>query len=130
MAFGANTFIDTGEKNFEKKVAPQDILIWTASDIANLDAYISCLKHDGALVMIGLPGTDIKLNPMPLIMHRKQITGSLIGGIQQTQEMLDFCGMHDITPAIELITPSEINKAYSRMGKSDVRYRFVIDLKK
>ncbi len=130
LAFGAHTFIDTGEKNFENKVIPQDMLLWTASDVTNIDAYILCLKHDGAMVMIGLPGTNIKLNPMPLIIHRKQITGSLIGGIQQTQEMLDFCGKHDIAPEIEMITPSEINKSYTRIGKSDVRYRFVIDLKK
>jgi uncharacterized zinc-type alcohol dehydrogenase-like protein len=85
---------------------------------------------NGTLVLVGLVG-DIEptLSTVPLLLGRKSVAGSVIGGIAETQEMLDFCGKHNITSDIEVINIQEINQAYERMLKNDVKYRFVIDLK-
>jgi alcohol dehydrogenase (NADP+) len=80
------------------------------------------------MVMLGVVGEPMPVASMPLIFGRRRLAGSLIGGIAETQEMLDFCGEHGITSEIEVIPASQINEAYDRMMKSDVRYRFVIDL--
>ena len=97
--------------------------------VHNLDAYLACLKRDGTMCLLGAPATP---HPSPsvmgLIFGRRNIAGSLIGGIAETQEMLDFCGKHGITADIELIPMDEINTAYERMLRSDVKYRFVIDM--
>ena len=83
----------------------------------------------GTIVIVGyLGGLEPLLNTVPLILGRKSVAGSLIGGIAETQEMLDFCGKHNIVSEIEVIKIQEINEAYERMLKSDVRYRFVIDM--
>jgi len=91
---------------------------------------MSSLSLDGTLVLVGFPGNldEPPLNTAPLVMKRKSIAGSDIGGIAETQELLDFCGEHDIISDIELIKIQDINKAYKRMLKSDVKYRFVIDM--
>lgn len=106
-----------------------DLIIDTVSASHNLDAYTSLLRRDGTLVLIGVPE---KPHPTPtfgnLIFGRKSIAGTLIGGIKETQEMLDFCAEHNIVSDIELIPIQKINEAYERMLKSDVRYRFVIDM--
>jgi uncharacterized zinc-type alcohol dehydrogenase-like protein len=90
---------------------------------------LKLLKRDGTLCLVGLPEVP---HPSPsvglLIFRRRQIAGSLIGGIQETQEMLDFCAKHQIVSDIEMIPMNKINEAYDRMLKSDVRYRFVIDM--
>ena len=95
----------------------------------NLDAFISLLKRDGTMTLVGAPG---ELHPSPevfnLIFKRRQIAGSLIGGIAETQEMLDFCAKHNIVSDIEMIKMQDINEAYERMLKGDVKYRFVIDM--
>jgi alcohol dehydrogenase (NADP+) len=95
----------------------------------NLDAFLVLLKRDGAMVLVGAPGEP---HPSPtvfnLIMRRRTLAGSLIGGIAETQEMLDFCAEHGIVSDIELIPIQQINEAYERMLKSDVKYRFVIDM--
>ncbi len=95
----------------------------------NLDAFLVLLKRDGAMVLVGAPGEP---HPSPnvfnLIMGRRTLAGSLIGGIAETQEMLDFCAEHGIVSDIELIPIQRINEAYERMLKSDVKYRFVIDM--
>ncbi|MFL6198806.1 MAG: NAD(P)-dependent alcohol dehydrogenase [Thermoanaerobaculia bacterium] len=95
----------------------------------NLDAFLELLRRDGAMVLVGAPGEP---HPSPtvfnLIMGRRSLAGSLIGGIAETQEMLDFCAEHGITSDIELIPIQRINEAYERMLKSDVKYRFVIDM--
>ena len=80
------------------------------------------------MCIVGAIGPNAELNSGPLIFGRRSVAGSLVGGIKETQEMLDFCGQHKITSDIELITISEINQAYERMIKSDVKYRFVIDM--
>lgn len=106
-----------------------DLIVDTVSVAHDLDAYISLLKRDGTLVLVGAPPTS---HPSPtvfnLIFRRRRIAGSLIGGIPETQEMLDFCAEHGIVSDIEMIPIQKIDEAYERMLKSDVKYRFVIDM--
>jgi len=106
-----------------------DFILDTVSAAHNLDAYTELLKRDGALCLNGVPEYP---HPSPsifnLIFKRRQIAGSLIGGIKETQKMLDFCAKHNITADIEMISMKEINKAYTRMLNGDVKYRFVIDM--
>lgn len=105
-----------------------DFILDTVSADHDLNAYLSLLKLDGTLVMVGAPPNPQALSVFSLLMPRRQIAGSLIGGIPETQEMLDFCGTHNITCDIELIRMDQINEAYERMLRSDVKYRFVIDM--
>jgi len=106
-----------------------DLLINTVAAQHDLNPFIALLKRDGTMTLVGAPEHD---HPSPqvfnLIMKRRRLAGSLIGGIAETQEMLDFCGQHGITSDIEMIPMQKINEAYSRMLKSDVKYRFVIDI--
>jgi uncharacterized zinc-type alcohol dehydrogenase-like protein len=106
-----------------------DFILNTISAPHNLDPYLELLKRDGTLCLVGAPPTP---HPSPnitnLIFFRRQMAGSLIGGLKETQEMLDFCAKHGITSDIEVIPINKINEAYERMLKSDVKYRFVIDM--
>ena len=106
-----------------------DLLINTVAAQHDLNPFIALLKRDGTMTLVGAPEHD---HPSPqvfnLIMKRRRLAGSLIGGIAETQEMLDFCGQHGITSDIEMIPRQQINEAYGRMLKSDVKYRFVIDI--
>jgi uncharacterized zinc-type alcohol dehydrogenase-like protein len=106
-----------------------DLILDTVSAQHDLDALLALLKRDGTLVLLGAPPAP---HPSPtvfnLIMRRRRIAGSLIGGIRETQEMLDFCGQHGIASDVEVIPIQRINEAYERMLKSDVRYRFSIDM--
>lgn len=106
-----------------------DFILDTVSAPHDYNAYLGLLALDGAMVVVGVPPAPTAVAAMALIGGRKTLAGSLIGGIQETQEMLDFCGQHGITSDIELIPASQINAAYERTLKSDVRYRFVVDLK-
>ena len=105
-----------------------DFILNTVAMPHDLDAFLALLKRDGTLALVGAPATP---HPSPnvfnLIMKRRAIAGSMIGGIPETQEMLDFCAEHGIVADIELIRADEINAAYERMLKGDVKYRFVID---
>lgn len=94
----------------------------------DINAYLQLLKRDGNLVLVGAPEKPLALSSFALIFGRKSVSGSAIGGIAETQEMLDFCGKHGITSDIELIPIQKINEAYERLLKSDVKYRFVIDM--
>jgi len=106
-----------------------DLIIDTVPYGHNVNPYVSTLNFSGTLVLVGyLGGLEPVLNTVPLILGRKSVAGSLIGGIAETQELLDFCGEHNIVSEIEIIKIEEINEAYERMIKSDVRYRFVIDM--
>jgi uncharacterized zinc-type alcohol dehydrogenase-like protein len=106
-----------------------DLIINTVSVSHDLDAFINLLKRDGTMVLVGAPAEPHPSpNVMNLIFRRRAIAGSLIGGLPETQEMLDFCAEHNITCDIELIKMQDINDAYERMLKSDVKYRFVIDM--
>jgi uncharacterized zinc-type alcohol dehydrogenase-like protein len=86
------------------------------------------LKVDGTMVVVGIPEKNIPVNAMSIVMGRRSLAGSAIGGIRETQEMFDFCGQHNITSGIEMVPIQQVNEAYERMLKSDVRYRFVIDM--
>lgn len=105
-----------------------DMILDTVSADHNLDAYLALLKLDATLVMVGAPPNPQKVTALSLLMPRRQLAGSLIGGIAETQEMLDFCGKHGIVCDIEIIRMQQINEAYERMLRSDVKYRFVIDM--
>ena len=107
-----------------------DVIIDTVPYNHDLNPYINTLNVNGTLVLVGYLGKlEDMLHTVPLIRGRKSVAGSIIGGIAETQEMLDFCAEHNITSEIEIINIQEINEAYERMLKSDVRYRFVIDMK-
>ena len=106
-----------------------DLIIDTVPYIHDVNPYVSTLCVSGTLVLVGyLGGLEPLLNTVPMILGRKSVAGSVIGGIAETQEMLDFCGEHNIVSEIEIIKMQDINEAYERMLKSDVRYRFVIDM--
>jgi alcohol dehydrogenase (NADP+) len=120
--------ISKDEDAMEKQQKRFDFIIDTVSAPHDLNAYLALLKRDGALVVVGLPPQGIPVNLFHLVSRRRQLAGSLIGGIAETQEMLEFCADRGITCDIELISIDKINEAYERMLKSDVKYRFVIDM--
>lgn len=129
IRFGAKNFAVLSEGNTATHYANYfDLIINTVASNIDLNAYLNLLKLDKTLVCVGAPEHATPINAFPLILKRRRLAGSLIGGIQETQEMLDFCGKHNITADIELIPIQDINDAYERMIKSDVRYRFVIDI--
>ncbi|GHB09217.1 MULTISPECIES: NAD(P)-dependent alcohol dehydrogenase [Streptomyces] len=128
LKLGADHYYATSDpKTFEELAGTFDIILSTVSAPLDFGAYLSLLKTDGALVNVGAPEEPISVNLFSLIGGRKSLSGSGIGGIQETQEMLDFCAEHGLGAEIELIAASEINEAYERVLNSDVRYRFVID---
>lgn len=128
LAFGAEEYYATKDpETFEKLKGRFDLIINTVSANIDIDAYFSLLTLDGTLVNVGAPGEPMSLNVMSLIGHRRSFAGSMIGGIQETQEMLNFCAEHNIAPKIELISAHQIDEAYKRVLASDVKYRFVID---
>ncbi|MDW4907068.1 NAD(P)-dependent alcohol dehydrogenase [Streptomyces sp. ADMS] len=128
LKLGASHYYATSdEATFKELRGTFDIILSTVSAPLNLDAYLSLLKTDGAFVNVGAPEEPVALNLFSVISGRKTLAGSGIGGIQETQEMLDFCAEHGLGSEIELISASEINEAYERVLASDVRYRFVID---
>lgn len=94
----------------------------------NINAYLNLLKRDGSLALVGLPEDPLSVAPFSLVAGRRSFAGSSIGGIKETQEMLDFCGQHNIVSDIEMIKMQDINEAYERLLKGDVKYRFVIDM--
>ena len=121
--------ISTDAEQMEAVKGKFDLIIDTVPYVHDVNPYVTTLNIDGTLVLVGyLGGLEPILNTVPLILGRKSIAGSLIGGIAETQEMLDFCGEHNIVSEIELIKMQDINEAYDRMVKSDVKYRFVIDM--
>lgn len=129
LRFGAKHFLNTKDKNVFKDYANYfNLIINTAAANTNLEEYLNLLTLDGTMVLVGLPEKPATLGAFPLILKRRRLAGSLIGGIKETQEMLDFCGKHGISADIELIPMEKINEAYARMLKSDVHYRFVIDI--
>jgi uncharacterized zinc-type alcohol dehydrogenase-like protein len=128
LRLGADHYYATSDpKTFEELRGSFDIILSTVSAPLNLDQFLSLLRTDGAFVNVGAPEEPVALNLFSVIMGRKSLAGSSIGGIRETQEMLDFCAEHGLGAEIELIAASEINEAYERVLASDVRYRFVID---
>ncbi len=111
-----------------KHLSSFDFILDTVSADHDLNAYLALLKLDATMVLVGAPPNPQPVSAFSLFMPRRHLAGSLIGGIAETQEMLDFCGKHNIACEIELIRMDQINQAYERMLKSDVKYRFVIDM--
>jgi uncharacterized zinc-type alcohol dehydrogenase-like protein len=130
-ALGADeVIISTDEAQMGKAMGQFDLILDTVPYAHDLNPYVGTLNINGTLVIVGYLGPlDPMLVTVPMIMGRKSVAGSLIGGIAETQELLDFCGKHNITSDVEVINIQDINKAYERMLKSDVKYRFVIDMK-
>ncbi|MER7794223.1 NAD(P)-dependent alcohol dehydrogenase [Streptomyces sp. NPDC097640] len=129
LRLGADHFYATSdESTFAELAGSFDLIINTVSANIPLDAYLSLLKRDGTMVHVGGPEFPSSFHQFSLIMGRKSMAGSKIGGIRQTQEMLDFCAEHGFGAEIEVITADQINEAYERVVSSDVRYRFVIDI--
>ncbi|WP_030750045.1 NAD(P)-dependent alcohol dehydrogenase [Streptomyces sp. NRRL F-5135] len=128
LKLGADHYYATSDpKTFEELAGTFDIILSTVSAPLDFAAYLSLLKTDGALVNVGAPEEPVSLNLFALLGGRKTLAGSMIGGIAETQEMLDFCAEHGFGAEIELIRADQINEAYERVLSSDVRYRFVID---
>ncbi|WP_328358014.1 NAD(P)-dependent alcohol dehydrogenase [Streptomyces sp. NBC_00445] len=128
LKLGADHYYATSDpKTFEDLQGTFDLILSTVSAPLNLDQFLSLLKTDGAFVNVGAPEEPVSLNLFSVIGGRKTLAGSGIGGIQETQEMLDFCAEHGFGAEIELIDADQINDAYERVLASDVRYRFVID---
>lgn len=130
LRLGADEVVVTRDPDALKPLATSfDLILDTASAPHDLDGYLRLLKRDGTLCLVGIPDQP---HPSPaafdLIMRRRRLAGSLMGGIRETQEMLDFCAAHGIVSDIETIPMQKINEAYERMLKRDVKYRFVIDL--
>jgi uncharacterized zinc-type alcohol dehydrogenase-like protein len=116
----------TGE--MQKHTGSFDFILDTVSAEHDINAYIALLRHDGNITIVGAPEKPLAVEAFGLITARRSFSGSTIGGIGETQEMLDFCGTHNITADVEVLPIQQVNDAYSRMLKSDVKYRFTIDM--
>ena len=128
LRLGASEYHATSDpETFKKLRGSFDLILNTVSANLDLGAYLGLLKLDGTLVELGMPENAMEVPAAALIFGRRRIAGSLIGGIAETQEMLDFCAEHGVAPEIEIIEPDYINEAYQRVIASDVRYRFVIN---
>ncbi|GAB3287077.1 NAD(P)-dependent alcohol dehydrogenase [Pseudoclavibacter terrae] len=128
LRFGAKHYYATSdEATFTELRNTFDLIINTVSANLDIDQYLNLLTLDGTMVYVGAPAQPIPVTAFTLFNNRRSFAGSTIGSIRETQEMLDFCAEHDIAPEVELIEATQINEAYERVLKSDVRYRFVID---
>jgi len=112
----------------EKHAGSFDFILDTVSAQHDINAYINLLARDGNLTIVGAPPESLGVKAFALIMGNRSFSGSSIGGIPETQEMLDFCGAHNITADVEVIPIQKVNEAYERLLKSDVKYRFTIDM--
>ncbi len=129
LRLGANeVLISTDEQAMLAMANQFDFLLNTIPVSHDFNAYMSLLKVDGTMCIVGAIGPNAPLNTRSMILGRRNIAGSLVGGIQETQEMLHFCAAHGIVSDIELIKPTDINLGFERMQKNDVKYRFVIDM--
>ncbi len=126
---GADHFYATSDpETFTRLARSFDLIINTVSAQMDWNQYLSLLKVDGTMVVVGLPNKDVPIAAFSLTSGRRSLAGSQIGGIRETQEMLDFCGQHNVVCDIEVVPIQKVNEAYERVLKSDVRYRFVIDM--
>ena len=130
LKFGAKEVVlSSDQKAMKEKSSSLDLIINTVSAKISLSQYLSLLKREGTMVMLGVSPEALSLESHTLIRQRRNLAGSLIGGLKETQEMLDFCSQHEITSEIELISVEQINEAYEKAIHSQVKYRFVIDMK-
>jgi uncharacterized zinc-type alcohol dehydrogenase-like protein len=129
LRLGADEVVySKNEDEMRKHLNSFHFILDTVSAQHDINAYIFLLRRDGNLTQVGVPPEPLLLSVGSLIFGRRSLGGSLIGGLKETQEMLDFCGKHNVTADIELISIQNINEAYDRLVKSDVKYRFVIDM--
>lgn len=129
LKFGADEYYATSDpETFKKLAGTFDLIVSTVSAGIDWNAYLGLLKVDGSMVQVGAPEKPVPVSAFALIFARRSLSGSLIGSIKETQEMLDFCAKHGIAADIEVIDIKDVNEAYERVLKSDVRYRFVIDM--
>lgn len=129
LKLGADHYFATNDpETFKTLQGHFDLIICTVAAEIDWNAYLNLLKVDGDFVLVGIPENAVPVHAFALVPARRSISGSMIGSIKETQEMLDFCGEHNIVSEIETIKIQEINEAYERVVKSDVRYRFVIDM--
>jgi uncharacterized zinc-type alcohol dehydrogenase-like protein len=128
LSMGAHEFVATNDPSIFQSLGKKfDLILNTVSADLEIDEYLKMLKLNGVFVVIGIPGRPYKINVRNLLSGRRSIAGSMIGGIPEIQEMLDFCGKHNIVSDVEVINADYINEAYKRTVASDVKYRFVID---
>lgn len=120
--------ISKNDAEMQKHLGSFDFILDTVSAEHNVNAYLDLVKLDGTLTLVGASPTPLPVAVGSLLFRRRQLAGSIIGGIRETQEMLDFCGEHGITADIEMIRIQQINQAFERLLRSDVKYRFVIDM--
>lgn len=125
---GADEVVLSTDKTQMQQCERQDMILDTVSAKHDINAFIGLLKVDGSLVMVGLPAEQLEIGAFNIVHGRKSFSGSNIGGIAETQEVLDFCAKHNITADIELIKPDGINDAFTRLEAGDVKYRFVVDM--
>jgi len=129
LRLGAHeVIISTDDAEMKKHAGSFDFILNTISPDHDINAYIQMLGLDGNLTLVGAPEKPLAVSAFALLFGRKSLSGSLIGGIKETQEMLDFCGEHNITSDVEVIPIQKVNEAYERLVKSDVKYRFSIDM--
>jgi uncharacterized zinc-type alcohol dehydrogenase-like protein len=129
LRLGADEVMVSRDTNAMRKHAGSfDFILDTVSADHDINSYLNLLTHDGTLTLVGAPEKPMPVSAFSLIFGRRNLAGSLIGGIAETQEMLDFCGEHNITSDVEVIPIQKVNEAYERLVKSDVKYRFCIDM--
>jgi uncharacterized zinc-type alcohol dehydrogenase-like protein len=129
LRLGAHEVVLSREANqMARHAGSFDFILDAVSAEHDLNAYIQLLRRDGNLTLVGAPEKPLPVSSFGLIFGRRSVSGSLIGGIAETQEMLDFCGAHGITSDVEVIPMQKVNEAYDRLLKSDVKYRFSIDM--
>jgi len=129
IRLGADEVVNSkNEDEMKKQLNSFHFILDTVAAQHDINAYLALLRRDATLTQVGVPAEPLSVHVSSLIFGRKNFSGSLIGGIQETQEMLDFCGEHNITADIELVPIQKINEAYERLVKNDVKYRFVIDM--
>ncbi len=129
LRLGAHeVIISTDAAEMKKQAGSFDFILNTISAEHDINAYIQMLGLDGNITLVGAPEKPLAVSAFALLFGRKSLSGSLIGGIKETQEMLDFCGEHNITSDVEIIPIQKVNEAYERLVKSDVKYRFSIDM--
>jgi uncharacterized zinc-type alcohol dehydrogenase-like protein len=129
LRLGADEVVISKDANeMQKHASSFDFILDAVSADHDINVYLNMLRRDGHVVMVGAPEKPLAVSVFSLIMGRRSLSGSPIGGIAETQEMLDFCGKHNITSDVEIIPIQKVNEAYERLLKSDVKYRFSIDM--
>lgn len=129
LSLGADeVVVSSNTDEMQKHAGSFDFILNTVSAKHDINAYLNLLRLDGNITLVGVAENPLEVSAFSLIMGRRSLSGSLIGGIAETQEMLDFCGAHNITADVEVIPIQKVNEAYERLLKSDVKYRFCIDM--